>query len=61
MLVFPPETLSQNFLSGVANLNDMCRRIAGNVNSDVGIQTALHIAHETAHKWVITVVYFGSL
>lgn len=35
---------------GVANLNEMCRRITGNVNSDVGIQTALHIAHETAHN-----------
>ena len=41
------------FLSALAIANGMCRGPTGNVNHDTGLQTALHIAHETGHKWVV--------
>jgi len=34
----------------LANLNSICKKAAGSVNQDVGLQTALHIAHETGHN-----------
>ena len=34
----------------LASFGYMCWKLSGNVNKDVGLQTALHIAHETAHK-----------
>ena len=39
-------------VSGVAQLFKMCKPGNGNVNQDIGLQTAFAIAHETGHKWV---------
>lgn len=34
----------------LANFGSICKRATGSVNQDIGLQTALHIAHETGHN-----------
>ncbi|XP_078379474.1 A disintegrin and metalloproteinase with thrombospondin motifs 6-like [Oculina patagonica] len=35
----------------LASVNTICNWVDGNVNQDIGLQTALHIAHETGHNF----------
>ena len=38
---------------GLAIANQICSKAGagnGNINADVGLQTALHVAHEIGHK-----------
>ncbi|XP_068732164.1 A disintegrin and metalloproteinase with thrombospondin motifs 6-like isoform X2 [Montipora capricornis] len=45
---------NQNAQSGgIASLHGICKQIIGNVNNDIGLQTAQLIAHETAHNMLI--------
>lgn len=37
-------------VGALAIANQICKRPTGNVNKDIGLQTSLHIAHETGHN-----------
>ena len=39
-------------VSGLAQLFKMCKPGNGNLNQDIGLQTAFAVEHETGHKWV---------
>lgn len=42
--------------SALAIANQICAAPTGNVNQDIGLPTSLHLAHETGHKYVISVL-----